>query len=174
MKMMKVLRKACCVLMTLVTLLVTICPAMAVEKTMQGHFGSDLIWLFTPGNSTMTVKGKGEIPARGSDTKEFEAVLPRVRIVVIGEGVTAIGSAAFEGCAALEKIVLPQSLVRIGADAFAGAAVTEITIPENVTYIGGCAFARCGNLRAVTYAGRHPVEAASSAFAETPLLCGNA
>ncbi len=179
--MKKTLYTICCVVMTLVTLLVTICPAMAQEQTMQGHFGDDLIWLFTPGNSTLTVKGKGDMANRlcyefdyyGTDAPwDVRGISNRIRRVVIGEGVTSVGSAMFECCEALEEVRLPQSLRRICPLAFACTALAEIDIPEGVTFIGRCAFQHCWNLRAVSFEGRHPMEIGSDAFADTPFLIG--
>ena len=171
----------CCFLMVLVTLVITVCPAIAAEKTMKGHFGDDLIWLFTPGNSTLTVKGKGEMASRlhyegdyyGTHSPwDARGISDRIRTVVIEEGVTSVGNAMFESCSALEEIRLPQSLTCIGAMAFAYTGVKEIVIPENVTVIGSGAFSHCQNLRAVTCLGRHAMEIGTDTFYDTPFLTG--
>jgi hypothetical protein len=49
-----------------------------------------------------------------------------------------------------QVINLPQSLERIEANAFNGAAVSEIFFPENVTYIGSYAFGNCHYLTSVS------------------------
>lgn len=41
-----------------------------------------------------------------------------VRAVIISEGITEIGESAFESCRALESVFLPDSLEKIGEDAF--------------------------------------------------------
>ena len=170
----------CCILMTLVTLLLTVCPALAVEKTMRGHFGDDLIWLFTPGNSTLSVEGEGEMASCLNYEGDFYATLApwaargisdRIRRVVIGEGVTRVGSAMFEGCSALEEVHLPQSLLYINPMAFAYTAITEIVIPENVIFVGDGAFSHCANLRVVKCEGRHTMEIGTDVFFDTPFLC---
>lgn len=62
--------------------------------------------------------------------------------IVISEGVTQIGDAAFDGCLALESIQLPSTLKIIGASTFVDRSkITELIIPEGVTTIGSSAFA---------------------------------
>lgn len=171
-----------CIMMTLVTLMLTVCPAMAVDKTMRGHFGDDLIWLFTPGNSTLTVKGEGEMASRLHYEGDFygtvspwdaRGISDQIRKVVIEEGVTSVGSAMFEGCSALEEISLPQSLTRINPMAFAYTAVKAIVIPENVVYVGDGAFSHCQNLRSVKCEARHAMEIGTDVFYDTPFLSGD-
>ncbi len=44
------------------------------------------------------------------------------------------------------------AITRIGFDAFAGCtSITELTIPQNITFIGNGAFANCKSLKKVTY-----------------------
>lgn len=69
--------------------------------------------------------------------------------LVLPEGITSIpdGGISFRGGYRFSKIVLPDSLAKIGSGAFAGnAKLTEIDIPCEV---GDNAFANCTNLRKV-------------------------
>jgi hypothetical protein len=66
--------------------------------------------------------------------------------IEIPEGVTRIGRWAFRDCINLKYVKLPSTLSSIGFGAFAGTAISEITIPENVTTIESSAFAACRNL----------------------------
>jgi len=69
----------------------------------------------------------------------------------IGEGVTSIGGYAFSGCSGLTSITIPENVTSIGGYAFSGCSgLTSITIPENVTSIGNYAFQSCSNLITVT------------------------
>lgn len=71
--------------------------------------------------------------------------------LVIPEGVTSIGFAAFNGCASITSVTLPASLTTIGAAAFKGcASITSVTLPESVTTVGTLAFANCGALANIT------------------------
>ena len=45
----------------------------------------------------------------------------------------SMGNYVFNGCTALTTIELPETLIRIGAYAFAETAIKELTIPEAVT-----------------------------------------
>ena len=71
--------------------------------------------------------------------------------LVIPEGVTTVGFAAFNGCASITSVTLPSTLTTIGTAAFKGCtSLTEIVIPDHVTTVGALAFANCGSLVNVT------------------------
>ena len=59
--------------------------------------------------------------------------------LVIPEGVTEIGADAFSG-SSLKEVVLPKTLRKIGDSAFRGTQLTKLTLPEGVTEIGSSAF----------------------------------
>ncbi|MGN0774458.1 MAG: leucine-rich repeat domain-containing protein [Candidatus Ventricola sp.] len=64
--------------------------------------------------------------------------------------VTAIAARAFEGCAALRRVVLPPSLRQIGEMAFSGCShLTQLVIPGGVQRVGTLAFAKCAGLTRV-------------------------
>ncbi len=70
--------------------------------------------------------------------------------IVIPEGVTKIGADAFRENFGLTTIVLPSTLTVIGANAFIScSALTDIVIPENVTFIGDKAFSGCSALTSI-------------------------
>lgn len=87
--------------------------------------------------------------------------------VIIPEGVTAIEGhdrydkdkmaiklypieGAFEGCGSLERIILPNSVERIGERAFAHChRLEEINLPESLTEVGNHAFQECVNLKGI-------------------------
>ena len=64
--------------------------------------------------------------------------------------VVAIAPRAFEGCAALRRVILPENLRQIGEMAFSGCShLRLLTIPGGVQRVGTLAFAKCSQLERV-------------------------
>ena len=64
--------------------------------------------------------------------------------------VVSIAPRAFEGCAALRRVILPESLRQIGEMAFSGCShLRLLTIPGGVQRVGTLAFAKCSQLERV-------------------------
>ena len=75
----------------------------------------------------------------------------------IPNGVTSIAANAFFG-AALTNITMPNSLTSIGASAFGQCpTLTTRTIPNGVTFIGDYAFDQCRNLTSMYFEGNSPI-----------------
>ena len=69
----------------------------------------------------------------------------------IPNGVTSIGSYAFDDCINLTNITIPDSVTSIGDHAFEDCrSLTNITIPDSVTNIGEYAFECCDSLTNIT------------------------
>ena len=105
-----------------------------------------------------------------------ESDMPK-KLLNIPDGVTEIGSAAFNDCKSLEGVSISNSVTKIGQHAFDGCTairgawigdrVTEIDsdafhdcsalktvwIPGNMTKIGPGAFGNCGMLDEIEYSG---------------------
>ena len=70
---------------------------------------------------------------------------------VIITGGTNIGNGAFEHCANITNITIPNSITNIGSYAFYGCqSLTNINIPNSVTSIGQYAFSGCASLTGIT------------------------
>ena len=84
---------------------------------------------------------------------EFKDTLRSVRMATETEssGVTAIADETFKDFANLLEVVLPTELQTIGANAFEGTALTEITLPGKVTSIGDYAFNELSTLAEVDF-----------------------
>ena len=75
----------------------------------------------------------------------FEAYNKNTSEVVISEGVVSLDRYAFYEQSMLKSITLPESLKYINGNVFERCEnLTSITVPENVTTIGACAFANSG------------------------------
>ena len=75
----------------------------------------------------------------------------------VPEGVSVIGSSAFNGSRKLTRVTLPDSLGQIGTYAFFNCtSLTEITIPENVWGIYYEAFGNCSALKTIRFTGNAP------------------
>lgn len=68
----------------------------------------------------------------------------------IPDSVTAIDNYAFYCCTSLTNVTIPDSVISIGHNAFAGCEFTSVTIPNNVTSIDEEAFYTCLELTSVT------------------------
>jgi hypothetical protein len=65
--------------------------------------------------------------------------------------ITSIGNKAFNGCAELTSITIPDSVTSIGEYAFSGCkSLTSVNIPNNVTNMGMAAFSGCTGLTSVS------------------------
>lgn len=82
-----------------------------------------------------------------------------LRNIVLPEGLTAIGPNAFEFCedsisggtkGSGTTIVFPSTLKEIGADAFDGTDLVDVTLPDGLTTIGRWAFAQSDIIETVT------------------------
>lgn len=69
--------------------------------------------------------------------------------VILNSGVETIEGAAFSNCPALTEITLPGTLSYVGQYAFAGTGMMSITIPDTVSELSYGCFGYDGNLKPV-------------------------
>lgn len=120
-------------------------------KTTSTHSPSGDHYLFTEIEIPKTVTYNGQqIPVTKIERYAFEfcATLTKVKLP---ETITVIGESAFIGATALPEINLPSGLEEIQSAAFSGCkSLTSITIPSRVKEIGSMAFYYCSSLATVT------------------------
>ena len=102
----------------------------------------DDVCLFNKIDDSFTIKDGVLIEYHDSDDRTE---------IVIPNGVTSIGEAAFSFCPFLRSIVIPNSVTSIGEGAFCDChSLRSIVIPNGVTSIAGDAFSGCKSLSSVS------------------------
>ena len=102
-------------------------------------------------DGTLTISGTGAMKNYDYDNPSPVYNNSNVKKVVIEDGVTSIGNAAFSYCSNLTSIMIPDSVASIGNYAFNGcSSLTSITILDSITIIGKDAFFNCSSLTSIT------------------------
>ena len=116
-----------------------------------GKCGTNVYYSYNSTTTTLSIFGTGAMADYTSRNIPWDdSYLTEITTVVIGDGVTSIGSMAFNGCTGLTSIEIPASVMTIGHDAFTKCtSLTSITIPASVTSIGDFAFIYCTSLESV-------------------------
>lgn len=83
------------------------------------------------------------------DGKKLLSVVVHRSVCDVADGCEGIARKAFADDVELKSANLPDSLVQIGASAFAGSGLIRLEVPESVRSIGSRAFSRCDDLRDV-------------------------
>lgn len=101
-------------------------------------FEEKVVYLFSSnGNNSNQAQSAKRLPS--SPFRYFSE-----KVIVIEEGVTYVGSFAFQEQECLNSVILPSSLERIGEGAFEECyKLKSINIPEHVTVIDNRAFILC-------------------------------
>ena len=99
-------------------------------------------------NGVGTIEFNGDVTSIGESAFDSCAGLTSI---TIPDSVTSIGNNAFYNCTGLTSITIPDSVTSIGEHAFNNcSSLTNITIPDSVTSIGDQAFFICLSLTSVT------------------------
>lgn len=114
-----------------------------------GSCGEDLEWSMSY-DGTLTISGTGDMYDYTAETQPFGAFREAIETVVMDSGITGIGDYAFYGCSALKQITIPENVTSIGDCAFSGSALERVTVPAGVTHIGSLVFASCSGLTEIT------------------------
>ena len=78
--------------------------------------------------------------------------------------VNIIAPHAFQRATSLVHVDLPSSLITLGADAFNGSGLNDISLPESLINIDNCAFHNCFNLERIFISSTFKPEFVSKAF----------
>ncbi len=113
-----------------------------------GSCGENLTYKLTE-DGTLTISGSGEMydVFSGGHTA-LSGIEDLIKTVIIEEGMTRIGEAAFSDCINLTEVRIPNSVTIITNGAFYGCSSLEtIEIPNSVTGFGSYVFGDCSNLK---------------------------
>ena len=165
----------------ILALMLVLCLMMgmipAVSAATSGTCGPNLNWSYNADTATLTISGSGEMTDFLTDTSKpipWSGLEFETRNLVVKQGVTTLGTCAFqnfgeltsvelpdslvkigertfEGCYALRSIDLPDSITTVGNYAFENAGLTEVRIPEGVRELNSGAFMNCESLKDVTF-----------------------
>ncbi|MBQ8783604.1 MAG: leucine-rich repeat protein [Clostridia bacterium] len=117
-----------------------------VPALYSGDVNEDISWALYP-NGSLVIIGSGEMPNYASQNAQpWAGVRHLVKKIVIGKDITSIGNYAFAYCEGTEEIVFEEGskLEKIGVLSFRSAyKVTDVVLPETVTYLNTYAFGTC-------------------------------
>ncbi|MBR5445061.1 MAG: leucine-rich repeat domain-containing protein, partial [Clostridia bacterium] len=160
------MKKLFLALFTILILLTVSVSVSANTVVAQGTAGGSINWALDS-EGTMTLSGSGPMWDYPSpDQTPWYSHISSIRRLVVGNGVTSIGSYAFgeaanlvnldmpntvtainEGafgqCTSLLSVRLPSSLKTIGPAAFMLSGLNYVDLPASVTTVGEFAFAGC-------------------------------
>ena len=162
---MKRVMKACLLLaVTMILLFAFHLNAFADSYTFTDSNG--ISWSYTTGSyegsSCAVINGCGEIPESGEITVPgYINGLPVIigdnafkgnlgfKSATLSEGIIGIGS-SFNGCANLQSVEMPSTLVYVGEVAFNNCRnLTDVRLNEGLRMIRGYAFSKCSSLASI-------------------------
>ena len=123
----------------------------AGETFESGTCGENVTYSLNKNTGVLTISGTGKMADYSSNRHSPFYKNKKIKEVIIEDGVTSIGSCAFEECISLTSITIPEGVTRIGSCAFYGcSSLTSITISEGVRIIDSHAFYGCKSLTSIT------------------------
>lgn len=125
-----------------------------VQRGACGAEDADLSWFLDSSNELILLGIGAMMDYEAETAAPWDEWKAEIKAVIIKDGVTSIGSYAFDGYTALESYTYsPTSeLETIGAHAFEGCtALTAIGGPDSVTTVGDYAYAGCTSAASVTF-----------------------
>lgn len=120
------------------------------EDDATSELNKGLSWSFDDETGTLYINGEGEIGWNGGELPPWNNHRPDVMKVVVGNGITSLGSAMFSDFMYLEEVVLPEGITAIGDWTFDSCIfLYKIELPDTIKSIGDFAFWGCTSLEKV-------------------------
>lgn len=116
------------------------------EQVDSGSCGEALTWSLNSAGD-LTVSGNGDMADFAATGAPWAEYRDQVKLVIVGQGVTSIGSSAFQDCKNLETVSLPGSLTALGKAAFLRCGkLTNVKLPASLKSVGEDCFTGCEKL----------------------------
>lgn len=116
------------------------------EEIASGSCGEALTWSLNAAGD-LTVSGTGDMTDFAATGAPWAEYRDQVKLVILGRGVTSIGSSAFQDCKNLETVSLPGSLTALGEAAFLRCGeLTNVKLPASLESVGEDCFTGCEKL----------------------------
>ena len=122
-------------------------------ETASGSCGESLTWSLNSAGD-LTISGTGDMAsfiATGAPWAEYR---DQIKLVILGQGVTSIGSSAFQDCENLETVRFPNTLTALGKAAFLRCGkLTNVSLPISLKSVGEDCFTGCEKLELLDLTG---------------------
>ncbi len=123
------------------------------EEIASGSCGEALTWSLNAAGD-LTVSGTGDMTDFAATGAPWAEYRDQVKLVILGRGVTSIGSSAFQDCKNLETVSLPGSLTALGEAAFLRCGeLTNVKLPASLESVGEDCFSGCEKLELLNLTG---------------------
>ena len=150
--MKKNAKKIICVLL-IVTLLGSVFTELGMRALAKTNGDSGPLKWAISDDGVFTVNGVGygenySTSIVGSSACPWRSYRSQIKMIIVEEGVQAIGDYWFYNCSNVVSVELPESLVKIGASCFQGcSSLQNITIPSGCTEYYNNTFYNCSSLK---------------------------
>ena len=123
---------------------------IGTELEASGSCGENATWSLKDG--VLTVQGSGPMADYTWDSSvPWYSLRNLIETVIIENGITAIGSNAFNRCVNLQHVEIPLSVNSINWASFKRCSgLKEIALPTEMKCLSGYAFANCTSLKSIT------------------------
>jgi len=127
-------------------------PEDETTYTIGGMLGSNIKWSINAHDFTLSFTGSGKmLDYSTSSSSPWSSYAGKIKSVILGDGITSIGSYAFYGFSSITSVTIPTGVTSIGSHAFSGCKnLSSIIIPEGVNSISDYAFNECKSLTSIT------------------------
>lgn len=122
-------------------------------KIYRGKTKDGVVYQYNTKTKTLTISGKR---IRGYCRENMKNIQANKKIkrtpwekwswkakkIVFKKGVECVENGAFDGFPRVTRVVFPRTLKKIGEQAFCDSGIKKLVLPDSVTEIGSCAFAK--------------------------------